>query len=167
MTIATAITNSSDIALCNDPRGETSDAIENFVGDFECNVEVNDQTHYFNGVSCQLTCPVGYKLKRGEDRKTCQCNKRGCKWLLEQAVVCVLDKTLLRNADIWQYVKDLTTSKQQADYISNHFAQLRYQIGDVLISDLRTIITERAIIRKSEIARLGKHQRKYISQIQL
>jgi len=163
LTIATAVATGDDVPFCSDPKSTIA-------GSYSCNVAVNEEQHHFNGVTCQLECPIGYRLKREDfDRKTCHCSIRGCKWTNHNAVSCVFDKHILRAAEIWGKIKEMSSADEQLAFIKNYFKSLSHALGKsrstaaVAATEMKEILFERAAERKAERARLGKlyGQKKY------
>jgi len=148
LTIASAV-QSQEVSFCPSPHGQTEEEKKNSIGEYKCNVQVDEKQHYFDGVTCELSCPIGFKLKREDDRKTCQCTKAGCRWLRQSAVECILDKFVLRNSFIWDSVKDLPTLREQADFIRNHFSEFQR----MSVHDIRDMIIEKASARRAQLRR--------------
>lgn len=156
VTIGTAVENSEDVPVCENPRGVSKKEIRDFIGDYKCNVKVDGEEHYFGGVTCVLSCPMGYRINRRDERTTCQCNKGGCAWHQlrqvaptwrtdTQALECVFNKALLRDADIWKQVKKIAKSKDQVTFIKDHFEQF----GDLSQSDLRRIVRQNYMTQRA------------------
>jgi len=83
LTLGSAVdeADDGDLETCENPRGATQKDIRNFVGEYECNVEIKDKEHFYpGGTTCNLSCPQGFKVNRKDDRTNCQCNKNGCRW---------------------------------------------------------------------------------------
>jgi len=95
---------------------------EDFIGSFQCSLEVNGGAIYLDGASCELTCPQGFKVKGKVNRKTCKCNKKGCEWPKSAGVVCVLDKPLMRVTNIWKEIKDLPLGAELREAVAQYFA---------------------------------------------
>ena len=113
----------SEVEQCLNPScvDEQSCPNDDFIGSFQCSLELDGEAIYLDGASCELTCPQGFKVKGKVNRKTCKCNKQGCAWPKSTGVVCVLDKPLMRVTPIWRDIKDLKLGAKLRDDVAAYF----------------------------------------------